>query len=452
MLYAVPDPPPIDGSWRARLLYRETNKGSEIVDCPANAVTILRNDPAWGGVLAWNEFNQAIVCRRAAPWAQDDAPKVADPKRPWSDTDGVRVQNWLRRTHELTVSSKDAYLAALMVAEANAFDPVIDWFASLEWDEHTRVDSWMSVYLGCAPGPYASFVGRSFLVSSVARALVPGSKVDTMPIWEGPQGLFKSQAARVLYGDEWFSDTPLELSSKDRFVGLRGLLCHEMAELDGMGKADTGRVKSFLSSKIDNYRPPYGQHTVSVPRRVVMLGTMNPTALGYLVDQTGNRRMWPIECGAVGPIDLLGLERDRAQLWAEAREMYGTGPRSGGMLWWPTTPDERRLCNQEQEARMVADVWIGKIEQWLGEANMGSPVTVRRVLTECLSIEAAKQDKGNATRAGMCLAQLGWVADRRARIPGGGQERTYVKPATPEQEAIAQASEREREEAERLRT
>ena len=34
-------------------------------------------------------------------------------------------------------------------------------------------------------------------------------------------------------------------------------LCHEMAELDGFGRADVSRVKSFLSSAWDDYRPPY---------------------------------------------------------------------------------------------------------------------------------------------------------------------------------------------------
>lgn len=419
------------GDWQERLVKKHRKGVAEIVDCSANAVTCLAGDEAWEDVLAWDEFKRAIVCRGQPPWYPDDAPKDPDPKRPWSDTDGGRVQNWLRRRHGIGVSKQDAYFAALMVAEANSFDPVIDYFATLEWDEVPRVDRFLPLYLGTIDSAYTRFVGRSMLVASVARALVPGSKVDTMPIWEGPQGIYKSQAAAALYGPDWFSDTPLDLASKDRFVGLRGLLCHEMAELDGWGRADAGRVKSFLSSPSDDYRPPYGQHNIRVPRRCVMLGTVNPGLMGYLVDGTGNRRMHPVICGVERTIDLDGIGRDRAQIWAEARNLYGAGPRAGGALWWPVTADERRLCNAEQEDRLVAEPWVGRVEVWL-KVNRRAPdarITVREIMTDCLGLEIGKQDRGASARVGACLAQLEWVVVDRAGT--GTRERYYARKMVP---------------------
>lgn len=439
-----PDPPDADASddWRDRLLYRKTKNGQAIIDCVANAVTALKNDPAWAGVLAWDEFKRAIVCRKPPPWYADDAPAGGDPNRPWSDNDGGRVSNWLRRRWSIGVSAKDAYVSALLVSEAQTFDPVIDWFAGLEWDGVPRVGTFMSRYLGTVDDTYTRFVSRAFLVASVARALVPGCKVDTMPIWEGPQGLFKSQAAAALYGPEWFSDTPLDLSSKDRFVGLRGLLCHEMAELDGWGRADAGRVKSFLSSPTDDYRPPYGQHNVRVPRRCVMLGTVNPGPMGYLVDGTGNRRMWPMLCGVTRGIDLDGIERDREQLWAEARVLFGAGPRSGGALWWPVTPEERRLCNAEQEDRLLPEPWVGRVEVWLrvNRAKPDARITVREVMTDCLGLEVIKQDRSNAARVGQCLAQLDWHVVERGGT--GVRERYYGRKVAPPEPMVDEADER----------
>lgn len=426
-----PDDPDPTGDWRDRLIYRKTKTGLSIVGCIANAVTALRNDDPWRGVLAWDQFSRAIVCRAPPPWYPDDAPANADPKRAWSDTDGGRVANWLHRKWAIAMSARDAYSAALMVAEASAFDPVLDYFGALVWDGVRRVDTFMSRYLGTVDDAYTRFVGRAFLVASVARALVPGCKVDTMPIWEGPQGIYKSQAAAALYGREWFSDTPLDLASKDRFVGLRGLLCHEMAELDGWGRADVGRVKSFLSSPTDDYRPPYGQHNIRVPRRCVMIGTVNPGPMGYLVDGTGNRRMHPVVCGVTRAIDLEGIERDRDQIWAEAKTLFGAGPRAGGALWWPVTTEEKRLCNAEQEERVVAEPWVGRVEVWL-KVNRSKPearVSVRDIMTDALGLEVARQDRSAAARVGACLAQLDWRVV--ARDGTGTRERHYARAPVP---------------------
>lgn len=445
-------PPPRAEDWRARLIYKQARRGEEeIVHCKANAVTILRNDPDWLNVLAWNELSQGIVCRSAAPWHVDDAPANPDPARPWSDSDGCRVQNWLQRTWSLTVSEQTAFKAAMMVAEASTFDPLREWLTSLPWDGVSRIERWLTTYLGVEDSPYSRFIGPAFLVGSVARALWPGCKMDTMLILEGPQGLFKSQAVERLYGAAFFRETPIDLRSNDRFMALRDCWCREWPELDGYGKADAARVKSFLSPRFDDFRAPYARTMVHVPRRVVFVATVNPPQLGYLVDESGNRRMWPAECGKVGPIELAGIESDRLQLWAEARTRFEGFTDAAGVerppaRWWPTTPEERRVCNQEQDARMVAEVWEGKIAQWLGEAlraREGAEVTIRQVLSECLGIPTERHNRGNATRAGTCVARCGWVKGRQGST--GDRERYYVRgrteapPVEPdvEREAIA---------------
>ena len=182
-----------------------------------------------------------------------------------------------------------------------------------------------------------------------------------------------------------------------------------------------------------------------------MVGTVNPGPLGYLVDVTGNRRMWPVRCGVEGPSDLEGIGRDRLQLWSEARSMFGAGPKAGGALWWPVSPEERRLCNDEQEDRMVSDVWLGKIESWLRteRAGYGTRITVRDVLASCLNLETAKHDRAAAVRVGNCLAQCGW--EIAGRDGGGSRERFYKRAgeADVSAEELA-AQEALRQEAKRL--
>jgi predicted P-loop ATPase len=418
------------GDWRDRLDYKQSRRGDkEILHTKSNATTLLRNDPGWRDVLAWDDLSQAIVCRKPPPWYTDprcidDRDGAYDPARPWEDEDGCRVQNWLQRKWSLNVSDGVAYKAALLVAKSRRFDPVRDWLGSLKWDDVPRVDTWLSRYLGVEDTPYARFVGRAFLIGSVARGLKPGVKMDTMLILEGPQGLFKSQAVKRLYGADWFRESPIDLRSNDRFLSVRGCWCREWPELDGLGKADANRVKSFLSAEIDDYRQPYGRTMVHIARRCVMVATVNPPQLGYLTDESGNRRVWPVECGRAGVIDLDAITADRPQIWAEAVALYREG-----VKWWPATFEERRLCNQEQEGRMVAEVWQGKIAAWLDdlEAKARTPieVTVRQVLGECLLVPPERWDRSNSARAGACLARLGWIVVRRDGSRSGDRERYY---------------------------
>lgn len=418
---------PIRGAWKSRLVKRQTRRGDEeTVNCSANAVTILRNDPKWVGVLAWNELAQAIACRKPAPWHPDDMPANPDPMRPWSDTDGMRVQNYLQREWGLTVSEQVAYRAALVVAEAHPFDPLREAVLALKWDGLPRVHRWLPAYFGVEDTEYARLVGRIFIVGAIARALRPGCKMDTMLILEGPQGLFKSQGVERLFGERWFRETPIDLRSNDRFLSVRDCWCREWPELDGHGKTDAARVKSFLSAKNDDFRAPYARAMASAPRRCVFVATVNPPELGYLVDESGNRRMLPVECGKTGPIDLDAISTDREQIFAEALVMYQAGAK-----WWPANLDEQRLCNQEQDARMVAEVWSGKIGQWLEEPLRLKPdtrITVRQVLGECLNVPAERWDKSNSTRVGHCLARAGWVIGGQQ---GKDRERFYIRRPTP---------------------
>lgn len=419
-----PPPPSLD-DWRDRLDYKQTRQGDkEILHTKANATTLLRNDPGWRAVLAWDELSQAIVCREPPPWytdarCVDDSDGTFDRLRPWDDDDACRVQNWLQRKWSLTVSEGTAYKAAVLVAKGHRFDPLREWLLSLSWDGVPRVESWLHRYLGAEDGAYARLIGRAFLVGSVARGLKPGVKMDTMLILEGAQGLFKSQSVKRLYGPDWFRESPIDLRSNDRFLSVRGCWCREWPELDGLGKADAGRVKSFLSPEADDFRAPYARNMVHAPRRCVFVATVNPPQLGYLIDESGNRRMWPVECGKTHAIDLDAIDRDRPQIWAEAVMMYARGEKH-----WPVTREEHRICNQEQEVRMVAEVWLGKISMWLDDTTRGETVTIRQVLTDCLAIPMERQERGNATRAGSCLARLGWhpIGQR-----GHDRERHYAR-------------------------
>src|SRR5262249_44813747 len=147
----------------------------------------------------------------------------------------------------------------------------------------------------------------------IARAFEPGSQVDTALILEGlDQGEGKSTAIRIL-SMGFFTDELADIGSKDAVMQLHGAWIVELSELDAMGRAETSKVKAFLSRRSDRYRAPYGRHVADHPRQCTFAGTVNHN--DYLRDETGGRRFLPIE---VGGINKDALRQDVEQLWGEA--------------------------------------------------------------------------------------------------------------------------------------
>jgi predicted P-loop ATPase len=200
----------------------------------------------------------------------------------------------------------------------------------------------MTTYLGAEDTALNRAIGRLTLIAAVRRVRSPGCKFDQIPVWEGKEGTNKSTAIAVLAGQENFSDqTILTSGDKEQQELLRGVWIYEIADLAGMRKSDVDKVKAFASRTYDRARPAYGRRVVSVPRKVVIIGTTNDDQ--YLQSQTGNRRFWPV---GTGTIDIQGLRQDRDQLWAEAAEIDANGeplvlPRE---LWTEAAAvqDERR--------------------------------------------------------------------------------------------------------------
>ena len=411
--------------WRKLLVFKSKGKLAPNV---ANAILVLRNT-VWGNILAWDDFSQCVRLLGTPPWDPTELQEAAADGAELTDPDVARLAAWLVRNEKLDVGTDLLWKALAVVAEGNRVHPDREWLHTLTWDGTPRLSTWLQAYLGASPADddpkveegrtrYLQMVGRMFMVGAVARVMKPGCKVDTMMVLEGRQGAGKSSAIRILFGDAWTCDTPLDFASKDRFVQLRGKWAQEIAELDGMERADVGRIKGFLSSPVDEFRPPFGRGVVRYPRQVVMVGTVNPGASGYLRDVTGNRRFWPV---VVGRIDRAALERDREQLWAEALQEY-----LDGRPWWPSE-DVRDLFHDEQSQRVASDVWEDRIGSMLEDPTREF-ITISDVLTS-MGIVLADQDQAKQNRAARALLKLG--RERVRRRIGGRYQWGYAAPCLP---------------------
>jgi predicted P-loop ATPase len=375
----------------------------------ANAITALRHAPEWQGVLHFNESSLATIVTLAPPFER--APPVPFP---WADEHDVLAAAWLQH-QGISVNKEIAGQAVQTVAREHAFHPIRDYLNSIKWDGIERIDYWLTLYLGADPSKYIEAVGARFLIGGVARVFRPGVKNDTCPILEGPQGALKSTALRTLAGNDFFTDDIAELGSKDSVMQTRGVWIIELSELDAMTRGEVSRVKAFMSRSVDRIRPPYGRRVIEAPRECVFAGTVNKDT--YLKDETGNRRFWPIRCGVIRIVE---LERDRDQLWAEARERFCAGD-----PWWFESAALVELAAEEARARYEGDPWDEVIGEWISGRES---VSIPEVLAQCLNKNRETWTQADQNRVARSLAAKGWI--RRQRRTGDQREWRYHPPVT----------------------
>ncbi len=393
-----------DGSMYAYLLVDGKGKPKQN---PENTRRVLEWHPAWVGNLRFNTLAQAveIVDTERLP----DIFRGNTRDRVWTAQHTMALRCWFHATLDLD-PGLTLPLVVGVVARLKSYSPVADYLSTLTWDGVPRLDNWMISYLGASEDDpdYLRAVGPRILISAVARAHTPGCQADSMLILEGEQGTGKSSAVRILAG-QWFDDTELDLTNlKDSGMQLRNVWLYEWGELAGLRRNEIARVKSWVSKRDDRFRAPYAPEVESQPRHCVFIGTCNPAG-DYLADTTGNRRFWPVLCGA---IDLKGLARDRDQLWAEAQARYQAGSE------WHLTDGLVRLARTAQENRETEDPLENRAVEWVG-ANPGH--TAAEILSG-LGFTYSEQTHSQACRLGVVLARR-CLRDRNTR--GIQRVRTY---------------------------
>lgn len=407
-----------DATWDQRLLFSKSKDSAKIIKHHENAVVILRYHPLWRGCIQFDEHSYRVIVT-GAPWHESDSPQGHDDGwREWTDPDSSRLSSWLlREIHGLQLSVTDCERAVTIAAEANRIHPFRDYLDSLTWDGVSRLDHWLTCYLGVAPSHYASCVGRWWLTSAAARIYRPGVKADLVLVLEGDQGFQKSTALRTICGEQWFCDTPIDIGNKDAYMTLQGKVIVELPEFHSIKKADSDKAKSFFSSPYDDYRPPYGKRNVKVPRSCVFAATINPRG-AYLTDPTGARRYVSVACGKTGPADIAGLAADRDQLWAEAAARYNAGER-----FYPHGAEEEAMCAAEGDERTEGEPWTEIIRDWL--ALHPGEVRIEEVLIGACAIDKGDINRSHQMRASGVLAELQYERKRQSPDSDGHRPWCY---------------------------
>lgn len=396
--------------WKALLQWTTDKSGEpQLVACATNVAAMLTHDESYRGCFARNELRGQTELVRKLP----SLVGLLQPRLGVVDDYVLSyTRSALAAVNKLRVGPDVGIEGIEYAARQRCFNPLQDYLRGLEWDGAQRLGSWLSRYLGAEPSRYTESVGRWWLVSAMARAFRPGCKADHVLVLEGPQGVGKSSAVKILGGDWCLSRLPPLRDYTAAALAMAGAWMVEMGEMEAFRGAAATQIKDFLSQTEDRYRPPYGRFVIQQPRGCVFAGSTNDAS--YLRDPTGARRFWPV---ATGALDLVALATDRDQLLAEARIAF-----EDGAQWWPDQSVTADLI-EEQEARHEGDEWEIKIASWLAEptavigpsqglADVGDPrdgVTTGDVLKGALCIRECDWDRGSQTRVGTALSRLGWI-------------------------------------------
>lgn len=420
------------------------NEDGKIRNTPANVDLILRHDPGWLDVLAYDEFSYRITKRREPPFPGGRA-------GPWEETDATKAAVWFERTWGMPVKSKTIDEVARSVAWDARFNVVREWMESIEnaWDGVERLPTFLADAFGAEQNDYTAHAGTGMLVTAVARIFKPGCKVDTMVVLEGGQGIGKSTAIIELFSPAWYVDIIEPPSHKDFYIVLQGNWVVEIGEMQSFTRAEISQVKQAITRRDDKFRAPYDKASSEHPRQSIFVGSTN--ADSYLQDPTGARRFLPIKCAHANVEYCRSM---REQLFAEAIHLYRAGFR-----WW-ALPDE--LARYEQDKRYVEDSWVEPINTWLeGQCKPNAypdPIdvcTVRmrervrelvgeqgerqrsydKIVAECtttdlmryaLYIDMGKHTRQDQMRVGAIMRRLGWDKADTMRVPGTAKN--YMRP------------------------
>jgi len=378
------------GTWSERL--HKDSKG-HIKPTPGNLMKILRHDPTWGPALALNTMSQDIFF---------EGQLVGD-----SFVDHVQ-EKLEDQFGGLRWGREDVAAKIRAVAECHPFHPVRSWLLSLpDWDSVPRLSAVPQEVLGILEPHMEPVYFTRTMIAAVRRVFVPACQLHTVMVLGGAQGIGKSSFWRTLAGEQWFGDTPLDLENKDAYQVLNRRWIYELPEIDHLTNTRAAeRIKAFISSSEDTYRPPYGRTVGVFPRTSIIVGTTNRDQ--YHTDPTGSRRFWSIS--VPGTINLPLLAQWRDQLWAEALHLH----LAGDPHWLDASLEAEREI--QSEAFEAEDPWEDQVDTALTaiaaarmtrQGGLSDGVRAAEILSQ-MGILVNQQNRGTTMKLAEILKKKGW--------------------------------------------
>lgn len=365
-----------------------------------NVIGCCHDDERLSGLFRLNTFSNQIEFAKVPPWD-----KEYEVGKQITDEDLIYFKHYLAKNCQFEPPTSLILEGIVALAKNNSHHPVRQYLNSLTWDKKPRLDSWLEIAAGVVKDAYTISVARKILVAAVRRVFFPGCEFHSMLILEGGQGIGKSTLVKILSGP-FYASLSLGNIDKDTIDAMLGRWIIEVDELVGFNKQDIEKMKSFITNPADRARLSYQRMTKTFPRQSIFIGTTNPVGDNtYFRDESGNRRFWPVKCGA---INLGWLRENRDQLFAEAMEAY----KNSETIYLDST-EAIELARVAQEERLAVDPWTESIARYLNAPDLFKQyLSPLQIALGALKIEEKMVGRIESARIGMVMKKLGYASKR----------------------------------------
>ena len=369
----------------------------------------------YGDKLRLNEMTGKPEFKRNGSW------------REWTDAEESRMRSYFESTYSMYSQNK-LQDALLIYFQNNKVNPLLDILEGLKWDGKPRVEQFLVDVMKTEDNEYTRECSRLIFAGGIHRAYSPGCKFDDMIVLIGNQGGGKSTIVRWLNIEDQFYQEIKTINGKEGIEAIRGVWIGEVAELMAMTRVkEAEAVKAYITSQEDSYRPPYGKHVQTIPRRCMFLGTTNNPQ--FLTDKTGNRRFYPVKVQSFAyklyDNEKIIKEYIR-QAWAEAVHLY-----KEGKLQQYARKEVLDQIRAAQEAAMEDDWRIGAIEQYLEENKQrnGDTVSVIELWHRALNEpEESKPTRKDSIEITQIITNIpGWVQCPNPISTPWGKQKAFRK-------------------------
>ena len=329
--------------------------------------------------------------------------------REWTDAQESEARAYFEGNYGMYSQAKLAD-ALLIYFKDHRVNPLLDILNGLEWDGKPRVEHFLHDVMKAEDSEYISECSRLIFAGGIHRAYEPGCKFDDMIVLIGDQSAGKSTIVRWLNMDDEFFREIKTINGKEGIEAIRGVWIGEVAELMAMTRVkEAEAVKAYITSQEDSYRPPYGKHVQTIPRRCMFIGTTNNPQ--FLTDKTGNRRFYPVKCNSRAYTMYDHEEEIQEyirQCCAEAVHRYKAGD-----LQAYAKKEVLEQIRAAQAAAMEDDWRIGAIEQYLEDQKKmaGATVSVIELWHRALNEpEESKPTRKDSIEISQIISNMaGWV-------------------------------------------
>jgi len=220
--------------------------------------------------------------------------------------------------------SNDMFLSIIFSHFTPIYNPIKDYFDSLEWDGEDRIKPLVeSINSDTGDIDYRLIAVQSWLLGIIESIYIDNPNILQL-IFAGKQNTGKSVFFKQLLPKQlsrYFGLSQLDNGKDDQI-----LMCEKLLILDdeysGKAKDDARLIKRLLSAPHFDIREPYGRQNVKMKRIASLCATTNETKI--LNDTTGNRRILVLEI--IGKFDYkLYNSVDKEQLFAQLYSMHKAG-------------------------------------------------------------------------------------------------------------------------------